>query len=177
MKQINYITGLIAIAFCLINFLVKAQDKTEKGTIKIDLSYNQLNNDLPIIKVSAKTKKDRKFEPVTGVAVNLFFTTETSKGFIGRIETNSHGFGSLSLPERFKNQLDSSTSFKFIGTLTQDKSFEDQSTELEISKAKIELALDDVDSVHKINAKVLAYQHGAWVAQPEIEIKLVVRRL
>jgi hypothetical protein len=38
-------------------------------------------------------------------------------------------------------------SFKFIGTLTQNDSFRDQSTELEISKAKIELTLEDIDSV------------------------------
>jgi hypothetical protein len=176
MKQINYSTGLIA-ALCLITFLAQAQDKTEKGTIKIDLAYYQLNNDLPVIKVSAKTKIEKKFTPVDGININLFFGSETSQGFMGRVKTNSHGVGSLSLPERFKNQLDSSSSFKFIGTLTQDKSFDDQSTELEISKAKIELALDDVDSIHKINAKVLAYHHGEWVAQPEIEVKLVVRRL
>ena len=61
MKQINYSIGLIAMALCLIAFLVQAQDKTEKGTIKIDLAYHQLNNDLPVIKVSAKTRRRKSF--------------------------------------------------------------------------------------------------------------------
>jgi hypothetical protein len=158
-------------------FLSQAQDTTAKGTIKIDLTYHQLNNDLPIIKVSAKTKKEKKFEPVEGVEINLFFGAETSKGFMGRVETNSNGAGSLSLPVRFKDQWDSLASFKFIGTLTQNDSFDNQSTELEISKAKIEIALEDADSVHTIHAKVLAFQDTGWVSQPETEIKLVVKRL
>ncbi len=177
MRLINYSTGLIAIALCLLAFLVQAQDKAEKSTIKIDLAYYQLNNNLPVVKVSAKTKKEKRFMPVEGVEINLFFGSESSSGFMGRVETNSHGVGSLSLPVRFKNQFDSSSSFKFIGTLTQNNSFDDKSTELEVSKAKIELTLDEADSVRKIHAKVLTYQLGDWVPQPEIEIKLVVRRL
>jgi len=177
MKHLNYSTRLIAIALCLVPFLAHAQDKTEKGTIKIDLTYYQLNNDLPVIKVSAKTKKERKFEMVGGVEVNLFFGKETAHGFIGRIKTNSHGVGSSSLPMKFKSQWDSLSSFKFIGTVTKNDQFENQSTELEIAKAKIELTLEDVDSVRTIHAKVLAFRDNSWVAQPETEIKLVVRRL
>ena len=177
MKQIKHSIGPITMVLCLIVFLGQAQDKPAKGTIKIDLTYHQLNNDLPLIKVSAKTKKEKKFQPVEGVLINLFFNAETSQGFMGRVETNSNGAGSLSLPVRFKDQFDSSFSFKFIGTLIQNDSFEDQSTELEISKAKIELTLEDIDSARTIQAKVLAFQDTGWVAQPEIEIKLVVRRL
>jgi len=177
MKQLNFSTGLIAIVLCLTAFLSQAQDKTAKGTIQIYLAYHQLNNDLPLIKVSAKTKKEKKFEPVSGVEINLFFDAETSKGFMGRVKTNNNGAGSLSLPMRFKDQWDSLSSFTFIGTLTQNDSFENQSTELEISKAKIELTLEEADSVRTIHAKVLAFQDTGWVAQPETEVKLVVRGL
>ena len=177
MRQNKYSIGFIATILCLIALPGQAQDKPEKGTINIDLAYHQMNDDLPVIKVSAKTKKDKKFRPVEGVVINLFFNTESSQGFMGRVETNSNGAGSLTLPERFKNQFDSLFGFKFIGTLIQNDSFENQSTELEISKAKIELTLEDIDSVRTIHAKVLAFQDTGWVAQPETEIKFVVRRL
>ena len=84
MKQFLY-SILVAMLVWPANVLVQAQDKTEKGTINIALTYSQLNEELPIIRVSAKTKKERKFEPVEGVEVNLFFGTETSSGFLGRI--------------------------------------------------------------------------------------------
>jgi hypothetical protein len=162
---------------CLLSIQVQAQDKIEKGTISIGLTFHQLNNDLPLIKVSAKTKIDRRFQPVEGEDINLFFMTENSHGFIGRVKTNSHGAGSITLPTRFKSQFDSLASFTFIGTLADTTRFEFQSAELEISKAKIELSLEDVDSVRTIRATVLAFQDTGWVAQPETEIKLVVRRL
>jgi hypothetical protein len=171
------ILALMTTALCLITILAQAQDKVEKGTISINLAYHQLNDDLPQIKVSAKTKIERKFQPVEGVEVNIFFNAETSQGFIGRVKTNNHGAGSLSLPARFKDQWDSLSAFTFIGTLTQNDRFEDQSTELEITKARIELSLNEVDSIRTIQARVLARQDTSWVAQPETEIKLVVRRL
>ena len=62
MKQIKYSIGLITMVLCFIPFLTKAQDKTDKGTIKIDLAYHRLNDDLPVVKVSAKTKKEKKFQ-------------------------------------------------------------------------------------------------------------------
>ena len=45
MRQIKNSIGLIATTLCLISLLGQAQDKTEKGTIKIDLAYHQLNDD------------------------------------------------------------------------------------------------------------------------------------
>ena len=177
MRQIKYSIGLTTMGLCLITFLVQAQDKPEKATIKIDLTYHQLNNDLPAIKVSAKTRKEKKFQPVEGAVINLFFNTETSQGFMGRVETNTNGAASLSLPVRFKEQFDSLFNFKFICTLIQNDSFEDQSTELEIIKAKIELSLEGIDSPRTIHAKVLAFQDTGFVPQPETEVKLVVRRL
>src|SRR5688572_20703310 len=177
MKHINYTLGMLAMVLCLIGFSSQAQDKTEKGTISLGIMYHQLNNDLPVIKVSAKTKIERKFQPVEGEEINLFFMSETSQGFIGRVKTNSHGAGSLTLPEKFKSQWDSLSSFKFIGTIADTTRFEFQSAELEISKAKIELTLEEVDSVRTISAKVLAFQDTGWVAQPETDIKFVVRRL
>ncbi|MND65120.1 hypothetical protein D3C80_564820 [compost metagenome] len=177
MKQVISI-GFIVLALCLITFSVQSQSKAAKGTIQIYLAYSQFNNDLPVIKVSTKTKKDQKFMPVDGVEVNLFFNSETASNFMGRVKTDIHGNGSLSLPVRFKTQWDSMANFKFIGTVTQNSRFDDQSSELEITKAKIELKLDVVDSTRNIHAKVLAFHpDSGWVAQPEIEIKLIVRRM
>jgi hypothetical protein len=174
MKQIRYVCGL---TFLLLPFLLLAQEKKEKGVIKIDLAYHQQNDDLPVLKVSAKTKNGRKFESVEGIEINVFFNEETPRGFIGRVKTNYFGVGSLMLPERLKSSWDSLISFTFLATVTSNERFEDQSTEIEISKARIELSMEEEDSVRTIHAKVLALQDSGWTALPETEIKFVVRRL
>lgn len=177
MIQMKFSNGLITLLLSMATFILAAQEKNEKSVVKLDLAYYQLNNDLPVLKVSAKTKKERKFVPVEGVEVNLFFEEESTQGFMGRVKTNTNGVSSLTLPLRFAEQWNALSSFTFIATLTQNDHFEDQSTELEIAKAKVELTLEEVDSVRTIKAKLLALQDRGWVPVPETEVKLVVRRL
>lgn len=177
MKQLGYSTVILALFLSIMIFPLRAQEKKEKETIKIDLAYHQLNDELPILKVSAKTKKGKKFESVEGVEINLFYNEEAALGFIGRVKTNNHGIATLRLPIKYKSSWDSLPNLKFIATLMGNERFEDQSTEIEIAKARIELTLEEVDSVKTIHAKVLALQDSTWVEVPDTEIKLVVRRL
>ena len=175
--KIKYSCGLMALLLSMSAFILLAQEKPEKSIVKIDLAYHQLNDDLPVLKVTAKTRKEKKFEPVEGVEMNVFFGEETSAGFMGRVATDGHGTGSMVMPLNFKPRWDSLHHFTFIATVTGNALYEDQSAEIEITKAKIELTLDEIDSVRTIKAKVLAFQDTGWVALPETEIKLVVRRL
>lgn len=156
---------------------VQAHEKIEKSVIKISLTYHQQNDALPILRTSAKTKKGKKFEPVEGVDINLFLNEESAKGFVGRITTNNNGTGYWLLADRYKNTWNSLPNMRFIATLTGNERFEDQSVEIEITKAQIELTLKEEDSVRTIHAKVLTYKDGSSIEVPETEIKLVVRRL
>lgn len=176
MKRLAYSSMIIALILCT-TVLLSAQEKKEKSTLRINLAYHQQNEDLPILKVLAQTKPGKKFEAVEGVAINLFFNEETAQGFMGRATTNNAGVGSLSLPAKFKNNWDSLLNFKFIATVTGNEDFNDEMVEIEIVKARIDLALEEEDSVRVIRAKVLSFEDGSWVGVPETEIKLFVRRL
>ncbi len=157
---------------------VLAQDETkDKKNVRIELTYNKKNDETPIMKVSAKTKVGKRFESVEGVDVNIFFKDESSQGFIGKIKTNSKGAGSVSVPSRFKSELDTLPAFTFIATVIGDDRFEDESVELEIANARIDLTLEEEDSVRTMTAKVFAYEEGNWIEVPEVEIKFVVRRM
>ena len=171
-----YSSMIITLVLCT-TILLRAQEKKEKGTIRIDLAYHQQNEDLPILKTSAKTKPGKKFEPVEGADINLFFNEETAQGFIGRVTTNNHGVASLSLPAKFKSSWDSLLNLKFIATVTDNEHFDDEMVEIEVAKARIDLTLEEVDSVRVIRAKILSFQDSSWVGLPETEMRLVVRRL
>ena len=175
MRQLNYffITGLF---FISISIILHAQEK-DKANIRIDLAYHQMNNDLPLLTGSAKTKNGKRFEPIDSVTLSLFFGEETKKGFMGRITTNNMGVASLQIPERFKNDLESASSYLFIATVTSNNRFEDASTEIEVSKARIELSLESIDSTRMMRAKLFTKQDSGWVEVPDAEIKFVVTRL
>jgi hypothetical protein len=161
----------------MVSWGVGAQQEAEKKPLRLALTYHQQNDQLPIIKVSTKSKTGKKFEAKDSVLVNLFFGEETNEGFLGRVRTNMRGEASLQLSGKYKEGWSNASSLKFIATVTGSDQFDDASTEIEIAKAKIELTLEEKDSVKTISAKVLVYQDSGWVEAPDVEVKLVVKRL
>jgi hypothetical protein len=153
------------------------QPAVEKKNLRVDLSFHQQDDQLPFLKVNVKTKNGKRFEPVEGVVVNLFIGEETSSGFMGRVRSDQHGWASIQLPAKFKAQWDSASSATFLATVTSDEEFKDAGFEIEISKARIELELENKDSLRLMHAKLLAFENNEWVPVPDVEIKLVVRRL
>ena len=161
----------------LLSVAVSAQE-TEKANLRLDLTYNrQENGQLPMLKTSTKIKVAKRFEPVHDVEINIFFNEETAKGFLGRIKTSDKGTAFLTIPNEFTYELDSSAVLKFIATVTDNEKFEDVSSEIEITKAQIELTLNEEDSIRTMRAKVLVFEEGSWKPAPETEIKFVVKRL
>jgi hypothetical protein len=169
------VTTWFGIAFSLI--FLQAQYKQEKSTIKLELTYNQKNDEAPVLKVSTKTKVNKKFKPIDGVEVNLFMGSESSKGFLGRVVTDRQGKNFLTLSPKAKTTLDSLSVFKFIGSVTSNDRFEETSTEIEITKARIELVLNEKDSARTMNARVFAKKDTGWVQVPEVELRFVVKRV
>jgi len=169
----------VAFFWCisLLHTPVFAQE-AEKATLRLDLTYQrQENGQLPMLKTSTKTKAGKRFEPVHDVEINLFFNEETSKGFLGRIKSSDKGTAFLTIPDDFTYELDTSAVLKFIATVTNNEKFEDVSSEIEITKAQIELTLNEEDSIRTMKAKVLVFEEGGWKPAPETEIKFVVKRL
>lgn len=146
----------------------------EKRSANLYLSCFQKDEMLPVITVTVKTKRGRKFEPVEGVVVNLFIQEETSKGFLGRVKTNSMGVASLPLPEQRRTTWISSPTVTILATLTGSDKFEDASEEIEIQKARIELTLAEEDSLRTITAKVKALEDSAWIEVPDVDVKIMV---
>ncbi|MFN3841426.1 MAG: hypothetical protein ACK4RF_12045 [Cyclobacteriaceae bacterium] len=169
--------NLIAISFTILllpgGFFGYAQ-QDEKFSANLYLSYTQKNESLPVITVSVKTKKGRKFEPVEGAVINIFFMEESAEGFMGRVKTNSLGLASLPLPEQKRTAWMSLPTVTFLATLTGSDKFEDASEEIEIQKARIELNLTEEDSVRTITAKVKALEDSAWIEVPDVDVKLMV---
>jgi hypothetical protein len=155
---------------------LQAQDKPEKGSVKLEVSFYQVNGEMPYLKVSTKTKVNKKFKVVPGVTVNLFIGEENAQSFLGRVVTKKDGTNTLVLPGRVKTQWDTATVSKFIATVTGNEKYDDNSAEIEITRAKIELNIEEKDSVRTINAKLLAKKGAAWVEVPEVELKFIVKR-
>lgn len=170
--------GILVLALVLLAFAqLWGQDAKEKKVIRVSLIYNQINEGVPTLKASAKIKAGKRYEALDGVVINLFFMEEAPDGFIGSVKTNKEGTAWMALPEEITNKIKSLSQFKFIASVTSNDIFDDELTEILITKSRIELSLQEVDSVRTIEAKVLALKEGQWVSVPQTEVKLVVKRL
>lgn len=155
---------------------LQAQDSTSKSSIIVDISYHQTDADAPVIKAVTKTKVNKKFKPVGGVVVNFFMNEESSAGYVGSTTTDVQGVGAISLPTRAREVWDTLNTFVFIATVTGNNQFEDTSSEIEITKARIELSLQEEDSIRTISAKIFSKQDSSWVVVSDTELKFVVNR-
>jgi hypothetical protein len=152
-----------------------AQD--EKKPLKLSVSYSQINDLSPEVKATVKTKTGKKFEPAENIEVEFFFNEQSKENSIGKAKSNRKGISSIELPATIVSKLDSASPFKVIAVVSESKDFDGQSAEAEITKAKIDLVLSEVDSARKVSAKLLALKEGKWVEVPETEMKLFVRRI
>lgn len=170
------LTLLTLCAFLFLPSQTVAQEKTKMKKLLLDISFHQVNNELPELKVLAKTKPVKKFLPVEGVDINFYFKEEKRQGFMGKLKTNMNGEAYLRLPTRFKSSWDSVQSRLFMATSTGSQEFEDAQAEVEIIKSRIELTIEEIDSIKTIRAKLLVNQENTWMPVPDVEMKLGVNR-
>jgi len=174
-KIISRITwgGLL---YALAALPLHAQDKKEKGTLRLEVAYDQKNDDLPVIRVVARAKVKKKFKPVAGVAVNVFLDHENAEGFLGQVETRADGTNHVPLTPAAAKYWRDHHHFTFIAAVTNNENYEDASAQIDISKARIELLVNEKDSTRTLTAKVLAHNDTAWVPVPGAEVKFVAKR-
>jgi hypothetical protein len=175
MKRTNLFSIVMAMAIFLTAFQSMAQE--EKNKIKLGLTYTQINDDVPLLKCTAKTKVGKRFEPVQGIEIKVSFGEETPEGFIANIKTDHEGIASIVLPNQVAAHLDSLSPFKFIASVLPNDQFDETTSEIEITRTHIDLLLNEVDSTKTIEAKVFALTDGKWIGAPDTEVKLFIKRL
>jgi hypothetical protein len=168
--------AILTLAILFLN-PVASSAQEEKKPIKLTISYSQINNQLPELTATAKSKNGKKFEPLQGIEVQFFLGEQSAKNLLGKALTNKKGIASIEIPLAVAAKLDSLSPFKVVAVVAESKTFEEQTTETEISKARIDLLLFEADSVRKVGAKLLTLKEGKWVEAPGVEVKLFVRRL
>lgn len=168
------------LSICFVFYLTSpglhAQEAVEKGTLLLDLTFHQTNDEIPVLKALTRTKIEKKFRPVKGVNVNFFIGEESEAGFLGRMRSNEEGVGLIEIPAQFKDRLNADSTYYFIATVTEDEKFEDTSSEIEIFKAKIEVTYAEDGEEKSVSGKLLALGDSGWVEVPAVEMKFVVDR-
>ena len=176
MKTLNKIVaGILVSCFSFFSVGVLAQD--EKPEVLVTYRYFVKNHSFQYLLVQTKIKRNKKLEVKPGVVLNLYLDEKAPENAIAKVRTNEKGEAKAVLPPSLKAIWDSSSTHKFLAIMEATSLEEETTTELEITKAKIVLDTVNEDGVRSVTAQVLALENGEWLAAPDVELKIGVRRM
>jgi len=156
---------------------IYAQDSTAAAPVLLSLQYFLPENKVPYIKVITKQKIGRKFEPVNGTIVNVYFSEVAEKKLLGKVVTGSTGEARVAFPASIKTAWDSLDEFTIVAESVPAAKEEQLSAELAIKKAILILDTVSEDGVRTVTAQLKEKQGNKWIAVPDIEMKLKIKRL
>lgn len=162
--------------FFLVSFSSLTGQDSTAHTLTLNISYYMPADNLPYLKVKATEKVERKFIPQKDINVSVYINEEAEANLLKKARTDKKGESIVYLPAELKPLWDSSASLKFIVTSEATKIYEPVSSEIEITKAKIEIDTATVDEIKNIAAKVLELKDGEWRPANEVELKIAVKR-
>ena len=152
-----------------------AQDSVQREMI-LNLSYNMPADLVPYLKVTAKEKVGRQFISLKGINAIVYIGEQTETGLIEKVTTDEKGDAFIFIPPAFKSAWDSPNTLNFYVVTDANKDFQSTSSELQVTKAKIEIDTATEDDVKYIKAKVIQLKDGNWVPAPDVELKISVKR-
>ena len=153
---------------------INAQDST--ATTVLSVRYFLPENKIPYVDVSTKKKVGRKFEPVKGIPVNVYFSEAAEKNLLGKIITGIDGEGRVALPASFKATWDSLNEFKFVAVSDSSAGVESLSGDVTIKKAILVIDTTSTEGIRTVTAQLKEKNGNEWVAVKEIEMKLGIKR-
>jgi hypothetical protein len=155
---------------------INAQDSTASTTV-LSVRYFLPENKIPFVDVSTKKKVGRKFEPVKGIPVNVYFSEAAEKNLLGKIITGIDGEGRVALPASFKATWDSLNEFKFVAVSDSSAGVESLSGDVTIKKAILVIDTTSTEGIRTVTAQLKEKNGNEWVAVKEIEMKLGIKRM
>ena len=170
--------GLFFLLFFVASSLsVLAQD-AEKTDLNLNLRYFLKNNKVPYLTVETNTKVERKFEPVQGMKVAVYLNEVSPENLLADVVTKEDGKATLVIPPGKKDVWNASHQHTFIGVAEATKRFDETTSEIEITKARMAISTDTTDGAK--NVMVLLEElneDGTWSPVEEVDVKVGIQRL
>ena len=178
MKQVKKtrISIVLVLCFAAVCTDVFAQEAAAPQPL-LNLNYFTINNNIQYLTVQTRVKVDRKFLPLPGQEVKLFLDSEEADDQVIKTYTDDNGIAKVIIPPSLKDKWENSPKHTFIGVMKDSSSQEEITTELEVTKAKIEIDTANEDGSRMVNVKIMSFENGEWVPAPDVDMKVGIARL
>jgi hypothetical protein len=177
MKPDNLHKILIIPLFLFGAFICKinAQDSIV-STPMLSVRYFLPENKMPYVEVNTKNKIGRKFEPINGIPVNVYFNEASENNLLGRVTTSSNGEGRVALPPSFKTTWDSLNEFKFVAVSDSSAGVESLNSDVTVKKAILVVDTTSLEGIRTVTGQLKEKLGNEWVPVKDIEMKLGIKR-
>ena len=150
----------------------------EKKKARLSLGFSNTNNASPSLVATIKTKVDRSYERVSGVAVRFYQGAKEDGAFLGKAVSGKDGTATFLLPEDVRDSLIGPGSFLFTAAIENDKRFRDKEKDLEFKRAKTELTFRIEEGKRYVQYEVTAPDSsGEYRPVEDVEAQIYVKRM
>lgn len=179
MKRIKTTSaGLFFLLLFVASSLSALAQDAEKADLNLNLRYFLKNNKVPYLTVETNTKVERKFEPVQGMAVAVYLNEVSPENLLANVVTNEDGKATVVIPPDKKEIWNSSYQHTFIGVTEESERFEETTSEIEITKARLAISADTTDGARNVMVLLEALdEEGNWTPVEDVDVKVGIQRL
>lgn len=174
MKKLLSIT--IAFLGLLPGRQVIAQDQ-EKPEPSISLRYFNHDGLLQYLKVKAMIKEENKLQPLPGTLIQIYLGESLPENLVAKTRTDEKGESKIIIPVSLKDKWNESSIHHFIAVAEATKKYAEATSELDISRAKIEIDTLNEEGARKVAVRLFSFDSSGWVPVKDVELKIGVRRL
>ena len=182
----TYFILFVISAFLLFSHAGTAQDKKEPpAKIGFIMKLSPISsNGNRSVKLRLSRKEDGKTIMIDDLRtpVNLYlnevkaYNPDSLSGWISKIYINNDGEGVFEFPSNFNQATAALHEFTFIAKMDSDPKYEDAEERVTVADVKISMAYSGADSIKTATATLLAWKGSDYVALPQVELKLCIKR-
>lgn len=172
--RLGFLTVLVSL---LMVMSISCYSQDEKISPRIDVTYYQSAVDVPYVMVRVRKRVERRYEPIAGIPVTIYFNEESEAAKAGTVTTNTKGTGKLSLPESMKSAWDSLQEFELFASVSASDSMEEASESIAIKRGRVRLVTKgSAGADRSVEVIVEEKSVDGWRPVQGAEVKVFVQR-
>jgi hypothetical protein len=159
----------------LVSYPIFSQEETVISPY-IQLQYFKNTDESRFLKTTLTYSLNRMEIPIPGMEIS-FFSEASGKELLGTVFTDDKGVASLELTRDIRLPIDEEGLWEFSTEFKGNDTIEAGSSELSIKDVKLEMSLQEVDSIKTISLKAVTTEHDSDIPVSEEVVMIYVPRM
>lgn len=169
-------TTVLMIALLVLLCVATAQDN--EATLLIKLAYFNTDNAVASLKVTALERTGGRLLPAGKLPLTLYLSDTTSGNVVAKVVTDDAGRAMAYIPVGLQEVWKLADQLHFIAVSKPFHGFEAQTTDIDITKARLQLdTIAGEEGERMIVATLQQQVNGAFTVVKEVDVKIGVERM